>query len=365
MAPNAIRPIEGLLPIMYPGVRLSYGTIQSMLIGAEAKARAFNARADVSGVSAGALDEMFSQGEPVLAGVDLDSGYLFALELHATRSGADWAQVLNQAKVQGLDLSVVVKDAAKGIEAGVREVFPEAEQRDDCFHALYEANKVRRRLEQRAYGAIAREVEARVDLVAKMLSDAGAIIDEDARPGFTAEHSNDTYTKLLQATMASRMPDADYDSLKEYVATLSPDDDSQGAKVLRAQVSTFKEWRSANELRQHLRWHWHEYFKNIDVLLTPMMATAAFAHDHRSFGERTLLVDNQERPYFEQVFWAGLTGVAYLPSTVVPTGLNDEGLPIGVQIVGPEFDDLITIGVAQELEAMGLTFTPPPAYLSD
>jgi hypothetical protein len=58
-----------------------------------------------------------------------------------------------------LELSVVVKDAAKGIEAGVREVFPGAEQRDDCFHVLYEMNKVRRQLEQRAYAAIRREEE--------------------------------------------------------------------------------------------------------------------------------------------------------------------------------------------------------------
>jgi len=164
MAPNAIRPIEELLPILYPGVRLSYGTIQSMLVRAEAKAREFNAGAELSGVEAGALDEMFSQGDPVLAGVDLDGGYLFALELRATRSGADWAQVLSQSKAQGLDLSVVVKDAAKGIEAGVHQVFPEAEQRDDCFHALYEANKVRRRLEQHAYAAIAREAEAQQQL---------------------------------------------------------------------------------------------------------------------------------------------------------------------------------------------------------
>jgi len=159
MAPNAIRPIEELLPVLYPGVRLSYGTVQSLLVEAEGKARGFNAQADVSGVSAGALDEMFSQGDPVLAGVDLDSGYLFALALRASRSGADWAQVLSQSKTQGLELSVVVKDAAKGIQTGVNEVFPDAEQRDDCFHALYEMNKVRRRLEQRAYGAIAREVE--------------------------------------------------------------------------------------------------------------------------------------------------------------------------------------------------------------
>jgi amidase len=94
------------------------------------------------------------------------------------------------------------------------------------------------------------------------------------------------------------------------------------------------------------------------------MATPAFTHDHRKFSERTLLVDNQQRPYFEQVFWAGLTGVAYLPSTCVPTGLNDDGLPIGVQIAGPEYADLITIGVAQELEAMGFRFTPPSNYVN-
>ena len=111
-----------------------------------------------------------------------------------------------------------------------------------------------------------------------------------------------------------------------------------------------------------MRWRWHEFFQNFDILLTPMMATPAFEHDHRKFGERTILVDNQERPYFEQVFWAGLTGVAYLPSTVIPTGLNDAGLPIGVQIVGPEYDDLVTIGIARELEQIGFTFTPPPRY---
>jgi amidase len=211
---------------------------------------------------------------------------------------------------------------------------------------------------------VSTEVEARVDLVAQALSDAGAIISETARPGFTSENSHETYQNLLQATMAKRMPDADYESLQAHVAKLSPDDNSPAAKVLRAQVSSFKQWGSADELRQHLRWHWHEFFKQQDVLLTPMMPTAAFPHDHRPFGERTIMVDNQERPYFEQVFWAGLTGVSYLPSTVIPTGLNDEGLPIGVQIVGQEFDDLITIGIAQQLESMGFNFTPPPNYLS-
>ena len=158
-SPNSLRSIEELLPILYPSVRASYGKIQSIVVQAEEQAKAFNAKADLSPVKDGALDEMFSQGDPVLAGVDLKSGYLFSLALRESRSGEDWAAVLGEAKAQGLELSVVVKDAAKGIEAGVAQVFPEAEQRDDCFHVLYELNKMRRRLEQRAYGAIAREQE--------------------------------------------------------------------------------------------------------------------------------------------------------------------------------------------------------------
>ena len=35
MGPNAIRPIEDLLPILYPDVRVSYGKIQSILVQAE------------------------------------------------------------------------------------------------------------------------------------------------------------------------------------------------------------------------------------------------------------------------------------------------------------------------------------------
>jgi amidase len=80
-------------------------------------------------------------------------------------------------------------------------------------------------------------------------------------------------------------------------------------------------------------------------------------------GTRTLDIDGTQRPYWEQSFWAGLVGVAYLPSTVIPTGNNAAGLPIGVQIIGPEYGDRITIGVARLLEAEGFAFTPPPGFV--
>ena len=42
--------------------------------------------------------------------------------------------------------------------------------------------------------------------------------------------------------------------------------------------------------------------------------------------------------------------------------LGDDDLPIGVQIIGPEFSNLITIGLAKLLDGAGFAFTPPPGY---
>jgi amidase len=203
-------------------------------------------------------------------------------------------------------------------------------------------------------------VRSRVELVARMLQGAGATVDDSARPGFSPEHTHEVYQILLQATMAARSPAADYEKLRARAAALDPDDTSPPARVLRAQTASFRDWAAANEMRHQLRWKWHEFFQRHDVLLAPIMPTAAFEHDHRPFGERTIAVDGRDYPYFQQVFWAGLSGVAYLPSTVVPTGLNDAGLPIGVQIIGPEYGDLVTIRVAALLEEAGLRFVPPP-----
>jgi len=162
VAPNSVRAIEDLIPVLYPGLSPSYGAVQAIAAEAERRAEECNARANLSGISAAALDEMFSQGDPVLAGVDLDSSFLFLLALRTSRGGEDWAEELTSCSKQGLYLEEVVKDAALGIAAGVSEVFPWAEQRDDCFHALYEMGKVRNCLEKRAFGALARveEIEA-------------------------------------------------------------------------------------------------------------------------------------------------------------------------------------------------------------
>ncbi len=209
---------------------------------------------------------------------------------------------------------------------------------------------------------VSRAVRERVESVGAALRDAGAHVDDCARPDFSSKESSIAFQFLLQATMSSRIPDADFESLRKAVAGLAADDTSNRAETLRAQAASFRDWSRHNEARTHLRWAWHEFFNRYDVVLTPIMPTSAFPHDHRQFGERTIEVDGAARPYFEQVFWAGLAGVSYLPATIVPTGPDAQGLPIGVQIVGPEYGDLATIEVAQQLEQRGFAFSPPPGY---
>ena len=202
-------------------------------------------------------------------------------------------------------------------------------------------------------------VQARVDAVAQALAGQGARIDDTARPAFEAAHSHAVFQGLLHAAMSARTPDAEYAQLVAQADALPATDQSPPAQLLRAQTMRARDWQRLNEARTQIRWAWHRFFEQHDVLLAPVMSTTAFAQDEGPFGQRSIQVDGQALPYFSQIFWAGLAGVAQLPSTVVPGGLAGDGLPVGVQLIGPAYGDLRTVQLAQRLEALGFGFTPP------
>lgn len=63
--PSSIRDEVALLPIIY-GSGWSFGKIQALLVEAESRASSFLDAVDLSAVKNTALDEMFSQGKPVV-----------------------------------------------------------------------------------------------------------------------------------------------------------------------------------------------------------------------------------------------------------------------------------------------------------
>ena len=75
-------------------------------------------------------------------------------------------------------------------------------------------------------------------------------------------------------------------------------------------------------------------------------------HDARSDPDLpTIQVNGVERPYLDQIVWAGLVTMALLPATVAPIGRTPAGLPVGLQIVGPYLEDRTTIDFARRLDA--------------
>ncbi|MEB2312793.1 MAG: amidase [Sorangiineae bacterium] len=60
--------------------------------------------------------------------------------------------------------------------------------------------------------------------------------------------------------------------------------------------------------------------------------------------------------------WAylGIMNVLELPSTQVPLGLNDAGLPLGVQVASRRGNDHVTLAIARELERALGGWVPPP-----
>lgn len=160
---NSIRNVQDLVLGFYE-LGVSVGTIHSVLAEAEQRAAAFNKSVSLENITDAALDELFSQGDPVLAGIDLDSDYLFLLEHRESRSGDDWAECLENCKKQGLQLEVAVKDAGTGLAAGVSKAFPGAEHRDDSFHVIDRLGQVRQKAEKRAWAAMERLEAAMVKM---------------------------------------------------------------------------------------------------------------------------------------------------------------------------------------------------------
>lgn len=98
------------------------------------------------------------------------------------------------------------------------------------------------------------------------------------------------------------------------------------------------------------------------MLLCPSTPVAAIPHDHKPFNERTIDVNGTQRSYSEIMGWAGLTNSVFLPSTIAPVGMTSDGLPVGIQIVGPYLEDRTPIHIAKLMADVVGGFQPPKGY---
>ena len=208
-----------------------------------------------------------------------------------------------------------------------------------------------------------REVQDRLQALADFLAKKKARVSDRARPDIDTGEADRVYVQLLRSATSGRQTDDELAKNLEIARRLARGDESYYARMMRGNTLLHRDWLAFDEARHKMRWKWHAFFEEWDLLLCPPAASAAFPHDQQGERyERTIRVNGKEVPTTDQLFWAGYPGEVYLPATVAPIGFTPSGLPVGVQIVGPQYADRTTIDFARHLEREYQPFVPPPGY---
>ena len=82
-------------------------------------------------------------------------------------------------------------------------------------------------------------------------------------------------------------------------------------------------------------------FKEVDVLLTPVSPFAAF-----KIGEK---IDDPLTMYLSDIYTAS-ANLSGIPGVSIPCGKDSRGLPIGLQILGRQFEEELILRVADAIE---------------
>jgi len=107
-------------------------------------------------------------------------------------------------------------------------------------------------------------------------------------------------------------------------------------------------WAAAVELdRRRLVSDVAAVFDDVDLIVTPMSSMPPFAAE----GPMPTVIDGAEVHGGMSVVLAMLANLVNLPAVSVPAGLTAEGLPVGLQIIGPRFREDLLLAAAARYES--------------
>jgi amidase len=209
----------------------------------------------------------------------------------------------------------------------------------------------------------AASVRGRIEELAAKLGGKGVTIARESPllPDFGA--STRLYMRMLLSFLSASFAPEVYAGAQAAAAKLSAENNSLAAERLRGIVLSHRDWLMADRGRTRLRSQWRELFKHFDAVICPVMPTPAYPHDHSEDQEaRRIDIDGKDYVYPDQLAWPGIATLPGLPATAIPVGLSREGLPVGVQIVGPWLEDRTPLKLAELIEREFGGFVPPPMF---
>jgi len=166
---------------------------------------------------------------------------------------------------------------------------------------------------------VARSTEAALRRLASNLASAGAILEE-ALPAVDFADLSRTRTYLSRGVRLAFDPGTD-----------------------EGPPPTLAEYYTALHRRDAFIAEWESFFTKWHALLCPVAMRAAFPHCPT---DTPLDVDGETVSYWRMVGHTAPFNFTGHPVAVVPVGQDEDGLPIGVQIVGKRWHDIQLLSVA-------------------
>jgi amidase len=206
-------------------------------------------------------------------------------------------------------------------------------------------------------------VRTAIDRLGDRLVKAGCKVERGNSSMPDLARSAQLYALLQNAVSGGGMDAQGYERARAGAASIPADSTDLAGLRLRGTVLSHREWLRAHGARREVQQQWRELFRSVDVVVCPVHPVPAWPHDHTPRESRVIEIDGEKRPWMDTLrVWGSVATVPGLPATAAPIGLSDTGLPIGVQIVGPQLEDRTTIEFARLMEREFGGFVPPPGF---
>jgi len=127
---------------------------------------------------------------------------------------------------------------------------------------------------------------------------------------------------------------------------------TRGAQQKGRPLPTLADWFVLQDEQARNARQWQRLFHTYDAVIAPAWGTVAFPHDDTPITERRLDIDGEDTQFGLQLAWPGLATFPMLPATSVPVGRDDEGMPIGVQVIADTNQDFTAIAVARAVHEL-------------
>jgi amidase len=207
------------------------------------------------------------------------------------------------------------------------------------------------------------EIASRMDEVAARLSKRGVrVAAADPLEGDLRELFK-TFLRVLFAQSSAEVSREEAEGIATALRGSGNEFLAASADGWLASVGDYLTWFWMREVyRERLR----AFFRDWDVLLAPCTMLNAFPHtewDNSGDAGRSLPVNGVQTSTIYMFFYPSLCNLTGHPGTAFPVGRTADGLPVGLQAIGPYLEDHTTLRFAGLFEREFGGFMPPPAFV--